>query len=303
MSLVIVVRCPRPPPRPRPRPRPPTPHPPCAAPAECRSSERVGRGLPATEWNSDTTPSITWTEWTPGARKWKTPAADYAAAAAAAAAAAPCRMRHHSELRSFVSNGFNHFVRWRVNCVFVSGSSPLTHYVLVSRPPSTIQMICYKESRKLRAPTLLLLSLDAYMYIVTLPSNFSLYENDIPVIGSATEGWHKVRGEIRRNFSHAWMGITCSLVDEKERGRVGFMLTVEYTQPNMPSPLSSSLSVVCICVWQLKLNRSIFSVTCARRKIDLNLDHSAPSSRSCDRLPTNHPLPPLPTPSLPLLSP
>ena len=77
LSLVIVVRCPRPP-RPRARPRcQPLPHPGGACPAsvDLPVVVSVGRGLPATEWNSDTTPSITWTEWTPGARKWKTLAA------------------------------------------------------------------------------------------------------------------------------------------------------------------------------------------------------------------------------------
>ena len=92
----------------RARPRcQPLPHPGSAYPAsvDLPVAVLVGRGLPATEWNSDTTPSITWTEWTPGARKWKTLAADYPAAGV------EWRMLHHSEPRSFVSNGFDHFVR------------------------------------------------------------------------------------------------------------------------------------------------------------------------------------------------
>ena len=61
LSLVIVVRCPCP-----------------RAPAGCRSTGLLvaSRAVSLSrEWNSDTTPSITWTEWTPGARKWKTLAA------------------------------------------------------------------------------------------------------------------------------------------------------------------------------------------------------------------------------------
>ena len=92
MSLVIVVRCPH---YARARPRPlANPSSTQCLPCRLPIYRSVGRRLPVTEWNSDTTPSITWTEWTPGARKWKTLAADYPATAAAPRRGMGWRMRN-----------------------------------------------------------------------------------------------------------------------------------------------------------------------------------------------------------------